>query len=240
MFSSKLLLLALSAVAANAYTCNVGHYVNNDPLSAKHNGAFYSMQDCDKKDLKGDGSTFVDCRCRRCPANFVSDGKTEHCSECPAEYKPNPEQSTCVPCEWRKCPAGTYNTVRTYNTHAFCGSQQCRPCPENTYQAADTVGATSCQACPGGSPDGITCPSNAPAVVHKPHHLVGEKACQHMKCFIEMGRHGEITLRSHHHRKEYPKSQWDQVRRKHHCKIYHPQDLKPAYCACTCTDEDLE
>jgi len=158
-----------------------------------------------------------------------------------------------VPCTWRTCPAGTYNSVHTYNSHSFCGAQQCRPCPAGTYQPTSHVGTTACQACPAnndGSPGvqtnaGTSCDSITPggAGSHDPidhthggQHPTGYK-CEHMKCFIELGRHGEIVLRSHHHRLEFPTANWTTVAKKHHCKVYHPADLRPPYCACTCFDE---
>jgi len=256
--------LALVASATASFQCAPGHYINTDPR-----GLFMidgkTPSDYQKCDLNkttgqptgGDGSTFISCQCRRCPANTVSQGWNDtytQCSECPSSYKANPRQDSCVPCFWKTCPAGTYNSAHSYNDQSFCGSQQCRPCPPGTYQATSHVGTTSCTACPAhgnGSPgvqtnEGKSCDTlNA---THLPSydpvdHTHGGKIptgykCKHTKCFLEMGRHGEVVLRSHHHRKEYPQSNWTTLTKRHHCKVYHPAGLRPAYCECTCYDED--
>jgi hypothetical protein len=224
---------ALVGTVSASYTCGVGHYINQDPLAGWNDMGTkrISLKDC------GDGSTDKDCKCRRCPANFVSDGSVATCAECPSEYRPNPEQSQCIACTWSECAAGTYNSVRTYNTHAFCGSQQCLPCPAGLYMPTATTGETSCHACPQGktSTDGKTCGGELPlpdAPVDSVHNILNpahpsEKLCSHTKCFIEMGRHGQITLRSHHHTAE---AHGTSVR----CSIVHPANLQPAFCRCSC------
>ena len=237
------LALAAASAAAPTWTCQGGHYINTDPRAG------YAKNGVDKASLQNcDGETYINCKCRRCPANFVANGLTTSCSECPAEYKPNPEQTSCVPCTWRTCPAGTFNAVHTYNSHSFCGSQQCRPCPAGTYQAQSSVGATSCTPCPNGgkqtdggkSCDTVVAESSAHTIDHTHGGTVANgKKCEHMKCFIEIGRHGQVVLRSHHHHLEFPKKDWAQVQKKHHCKVYHPSGLRPAYCECTCYDGEI-
>ena len=49
----------------------------------------------------------------------------------------------------------------------------------------------------------------------------------------------QTPLRSHHHHLEFPKKDWAQVQKKHHCKVYHPSGLRPAYCECTCYDGEI-
>ena len=65
------LALAAASAAAPTWTCQGGHYINTDPRAG------YAKNGVDKASLQNcDGETYINCKCRRCPANFVANGLT--------------------------------------------------------------------------------------------------------------------------------------------------------------------